>query len=124
MLTEHFLKSFRSINPAVTAISVDGLRLLLRYPFPGNVRELENIIERAMILANGTELTPQNLLVGTTPDDAEREDEPLRIDAAEREHILRILESCGGRKQEAARILGINKTTLWRKMKRYGLPPE
>lgn len=121
MLTEHFLKSFRSINPAVSSISTDGMRLLQRYDFPGNVRELENIVERAMILANGTELTPQNLLVGTSSDDSGREDEPLRMDEAGREHILRILESCHGRKQEAAKILGINKTTLWRKMKRYGL---
>ena len=89
-----------------------------------NVRELENIVERAMILANGTELTPQNLLVGTMPDDAEQEDGPLKMDEAEREHILRVLESCDGRKQEAARILGINKTTLRRKMKRYGLQHE
>ena len=124
MLAEHFLKSFRAINPAVSSISADGMRLLLRYDYPGNVRELENIIERAMILANGTELTPQNLLVGAAPDDPGPEDEPQRMDEAEREHILRILESCQGRKQEAARILGINKTTLWRKMKRYGLQQE
>lgn len=124
MLAEHFLKSFRAINPAVSSISADGMRLLLRYDYPGNVRELENIIERAMILANGTELTPQNLLVGTAPDDPGLEDEPQRMDEAEREHILRILESCQGRKQEAARVLGINKTTLWRKMKRYGLQQE
>lgn len=124
MLTEHFLKSFRSINPAVTSISSDGMKLLQRYDFPGNVRELENIIERAMILANESELTPHNLLVGAVPDNAAPEDEPLRVDEAEREHILRILGSCDGRKQEAARILGINKTTLWRKMKRYNLQNE
>ena len=124
MLTEHFLKSFRTINPAVVSISAAGMRLLQRYDYPGNVRELENIIERAMILANGTELTPQNLLVGTAPDDSGPEDEPQRMDEAEREHILRVLGSCQGRKQEAARMLGINKTTLWRKMKRYGLQQE
>lgn len=124
LLTDHFMKSFRFINPAISSISADGMRLLQRYDFPGNVRELENIIERAMILANGYELTPQHLLVGAVPDDGEREDEPLRMDEAEREHIVRILESCNGRKQEAARILGINKTTLWRKMKRYGLQQE
>lgn len=121
LLAEHFLKSFSSINPAVTSISSDGMRLLRRYGFPGNVRELENIIERAMILANGCELTPQNLLVSADADNVDQEDEPLRVDEAEREHILRILDSCDGRKQEAARILGINKTTLWRKMKRYNL---
>lgn len=124
MLTEHFLQSFRTINPSVASISAAGMRLLQRYDYPGNVRELENIIERAMILANGTELSPQNLLVGTAPDDAGPEDEPQRMDEAEREHILRVLGGCQGRKQEAARILGINKTTLWRKMKRYGLQQE
>ena len=124
MLTEHFLSTFRSINPAVTSVSADGMRLLQRYYYPGNVRELENIIERAMILANGTELTPQNLLVGAAADIEDGDDEPLRVDEAEREHILRILGSCDGRKQEAARILGINKTTLWRKMKRYNLQHE
>ncbi|MFQ6759329.1 MAG: sigma-54-dependent Fis family transcriptional regulator [Deltaproteobacteria bacterium] len=124
LLVEHFMRRYGQINPRVSGISEAGRRLLEGYDYPGNVRELENIIERAMILETSEQLTPQSLLVrgGTTA--GSTEEEPLRMEEAERDHILRVLRSCRGRKLEAARLLGINKTTLWRKMKRYGLEGE
>lgn len=121
LLVEHFLQRHRQINPRISGISAAGWRLLEDYDYPGNVRELENIIERAMILETGEEITPQSLLMGGDAFAGPAEEEPLRMAEAERDHILRVLRSCHGRKLEAARRLGINKTTLWRKMKRYGL---
>ena len=125
LLAEHFLRKYRHINPGVTGIVPEGLRRLEAYAYPGNVRELENIIERAMILETGTRLSPESLLfgAGSVPDEATERPVPadLGIDAAEKEHIQRVLERCNGRKMEAARLLGVNKTTLWRKMKKYGL---
>lgn len=122
LLANHFLERHRSINPQIVGINNQGKQLLSGYSYPGNIRELENIIERAMILETDRELTPRSLLVGDTPPDSwEEEKEPVSMDDAEREHIIKVLKSCNGRKLEAAGLLGINKTTLWRKMKRYGI---
>ena len=124
LLVEHFMQRYRHINPRVSGMSEAGRRLLERYGYPGNVRELENIVERAMILETSELLTPQSLFVEGGVTAGPPEEEPLRMEEAERDHILRVLHSCRGRKLETARLLGINKTTLWRKMKRYGLEGE
>ncbi len=124
LLVEHFMQRYRHINPRVSGMSEAGRRLLERYGYPGNVRELENIVERAMILETSELLTPQSLFVEGGVTAGPPEEEPLRMEEAERDHILRVLNSCRGRKLETARLLGINKTTLWRKMKRYGLEGE
>jgi len=124
LLVEHFMQRHGQINPRVSGISEAGRHLLQGYDYPGNVRELENIIERAMILETSELLTPRSLLVEGGATAGSAEEEPLRMEEAERDHILRVLHSCRGRKLEAARLLGINKTTLWRKMKRYGLEGE
>ena len=125
LLAEHFVATHRQINPQIDGISASGYRALQAYAYPGNVRELENIIERAMILETGRELTPESLMLGEQRTSGqESAEEAVRIDEAEQEHILRVLKSCNGRKLEAARLLGINKTTLWRKMKRYGIDDQ
>ena len=128
LLADYFLVKYRHINPRIEGIDTEGLATLNNYDFPGNVRELENIIERAMILERGTSLSPASLFIdcrsplievpaADTPE--QREDLPIR--EAEKQHILKILEKCNGRKLLAAEMLGINKTTLWRKMKKYGI---
>lgn len=130
LLADYFVRKYRQINPGVTAVAEQSLDLLARYDYPGNVRELENIIERAMILESGRELTPASLLIqgdksltegGPGQDEASLPAQPFHIKAAEREHIMQVLRACKGKKIEAARMLGINKTTLWRKMKKYKL---
>lgn len=128
LLVQHFIKKYQHVNPQVGDISADGLQLLSSYHYPGNVRELENVIERAMILETGDALTPDSLLVGgseprTNPLSPQSDDpaDEFRIEEMEKEHILRVLKKCNGKKMEAAKMLGVNKTTLWRKMKRYGM---
>jgi transcriptional regulator with PAS, ATPase and Fis domain len=123
LLARHFLGKYRHINPRVQDINPEGLARLQSYSFPGNVRELENIIERAMILATGDALCTDTLLLGgMTPAPAQASDgKPLAMEEAEKNHILQVLAQCGGRKGEAADLLGINKSTLWRKMKRFGI---
>ncbi|ABC81050.1 sigma-54-dependent transcriptional regulator [Anaeromyxobacter dehalogenans] len=126
-LAGHFLRKHRHVNPAVGGISPEGLAKLAAYDYPGNVRELENVIERALILESGPLLSPASLLVGPAASLAGAAEapaeapEPLAMDDAEREHVLRVLERCGSRRAEAARALGIDKSTLWRKLKRWGL---
>ena len=93
--------------------------------FPGNVRELSNLVERMVILSrNGTlgrdvleEALSEEFAYEPITQAAARQDS----DELERQHILRILNECGGQKEEVARLLGMSRTTLWRKLKRFQL---
>src|SRR6202042_3804934 len=94
-------------------ISEDAIARMMAYDWPGNVRELENAIERAIALGSGPILHPGDL--PTKP----QNDELLPLDELERRAILRALREAGGDKLAAARMLGIGKTTLYRKLKQY-----
>jgi DNA-binding NtrC family response regulator len=136
LLANFFVKKHKHINPRVEAISSAGLMTLMNYNYPGNVRELENIIERAMILENTSQLTPASLLMNSIsspsnklvsqasplvqPEES-KDEAKFHLKSAEKEYIINILRLCEGKKIATARMLGINKTTLWRKMKKYGL---
>ncbi len=133
LLIGHFLeKCSRKIRKNITDISDDAMELLSRYDWPGNVRELENIIERAVILCQGTKITRENLpesLVEEGEAQGARMKVPhkeytslkeaLRI--SEREIIINTLRVCAGNRKKAAQVLGINRTTLYNKMREYGL---
>jgi len=94
----------------------------MAYDWPGNVRELENAIERAVALGSGPILhvgdLPSNLQYGTG-ERLPQNDELLPLEELERRAILRALRESGGDKLAAARLLGIGKTTLYRKLKQY-----
>jgi two-component system response regulator HydG len=96
----------------------------MAYDWPGNVRELENAIERAMTLATGPVLhvsdLPSNLQYSAS-DRLPQNDELLPLDELERRAIMRALRESGGDKLAAARMLGIGKTTLYRKLKQYAI---
>ncbi|BCO08012.1 hypothetical protein GF1_03880 [Desulfolithobacter dissulfuricans] len=129
LLADHFLAKYRHINPTVEALAPESYDVLLGYDYPGNVRELENIIERAMIIETTEMLRPESLLIHQTgsakgsPAIERPVAAPDTFDMkeVEKKHILHVLAACEGKKIEAARMLGINKITLWRKMKKYGL---
>ena len=99
------------------------MQILLNYDFPGNVRELENIIERAVALCESETITSADL-----PNDLQQMDFDSvegdwlpSMDELERQHIARVLARTGGNKGLAAQILGIPRTTLWRKLKQFKL---
>jgi len=125
-LMHHFI---RMLNPLlasrVTGISTRALELLRRYHWPGNVREVRNVIERAMILARGTNRIlpahlPDNLKFPAETDQSWNQ--PLaRI---EEQHIIRVLDGTGGNIQRTARILGISRSTLYAKLKLYDIHPS
>jgi len=123
-LASHFLEKYNlSFRKAVTAIDPEAMRILAAYSYPGNVRELENIIERGVALTDGDTLT-----VGDLPADLRQlsfdsiEGEGLvSLDDMERRYIARVLERTGYNKGLTAQILDIPRTTLWRKLKQYGL---
>ncbi len=127
LLVTSFLDKFSDREQPPRTISEDAMRQLIGYDWPGNVRELENAIERAVALGSGPIVhvadLPSNLQYPTTervPD----KNELLPLEELERRAILRTLRETGGDKLAAARILGIGKTTLYRKLKQYHLEAE
>ena len=106
-------------------------RLLLAYRWPGNVRELGNVVRHATALARGGHRAgaPAGRAAGAagpgraTPGRA-GDDDARTLAEVERDHVLRVLERCGGSQSEAARVLGIGRNTLWRKLRAWELPPR
>ena len=124
ILVNAFLEKFSNPQEPVRTISEDAMRRLIAYDWPGNVRELENAIERAVALGSGPILhvgdLPSNLQYPATERPPEK-DEILPLEELERRAILRTLRETGGDKLSAARMLGIGKTTLYRKLKQYNV---
>ncbi|CCH50235.1 sigma-54-dependent transcriptional regulator [Pseudodesulfovibrio piezophilus] len=119
ILMGHFLEKHRHAEQTINSISQDTLDILMRYPFPGNARELENIVQRALALGQGPSFTPDLLPVevGNMPAEA-----PLpSLEDVEKAHIRKVLTASSGNKTQAARILGIDRVSLWRKIKKYHL---
>jgi len=126
-LIEHFIKlANEEHDTAVTGIEPDAQRFLARYPWPGNVRQLRNVIENMVVLAGEGRLGPSELPAELRgPAGAEQADfsalTGMSISEAEKELIRNTLKSVNGNRQQAARILGIGERTLYRKIKEYGL---
>jgi len=127
-LVEHFLKKLCAGKDQKT-MSKEAREILMNYDWPGNVRELENTIERAVILSDDGVITPEDLpervLQGGKRRGSLVIDNPnLTLDELEREYILKVLNYTGGQKKRASEILGINPSTLYRKLLSYGLLDE
>jgi DNA-binding NtrC family response regulator len=124
LLVTAFLEKFSDPQGPVRTISEDAMRRLIAYDWPGNVRELENAIERAVALGSGPIVhvgdLPSNLQYPTSERVPEK-DEILPLEELERRAILRTLRETGGDKLSTARMLGIGKTTLYRKLKQYNM---
>lgn len=132
LIANGFVKKFAAKNnKPIDGISAEAEEMLLNYPFPGNVRELEHAIERAVILGNGKKIKPADL-----PEDIRNfykeglktaikisysESLTKAIGEFEKEYILRAIEGTNGNKTLAAERLGISRKTLWEKCKNYGV---
>jgi two-component system response regulator HydG len=124
-LAAHFLREFadRAKKP-VTAMTPEVGEKLLAYPWPGNVRELQNVIERAVALTQHDHITVQDLPQKVAEHRRSHvvltdETEFVSLEEMEKRYILQILAAVGGSKSVAARILGLDRTTLWRKLERF-----
>ena len=123
-IAEHFLKKFaRSMGRRVEKFSPEARDLLLKYPWPGNVRELANAVERALVVCHEGEILPKFLPIiarsgsggfGGASDD-------LSLQAVEHQHILKILEMSQFNVTHAAKSLGIDRVTLYNKMRKYSI---
>jgi DNA-binding NtrC family response regulator len=124
LLIRHFLAKYsRAFGKEVTRVSSEVLDILTHYPFPGNVRELENIIERAVALSDETEISADDLpsdlreLSISTIDTQSW----ISLEEKEKQYIQEVLAKTNYRKNLAADILGLPRTSFWRKLKRFGL---
>ncbi len=120
-LVNHFIERFSSLHgKKIKGVSAEALEILMGYDYPGNVRELENIVERAVIVCRSSYIKKEDL-----PEDVRRKDDlPERAREKpedEAQLIKEALKQAGGNKSLAAKMLGMHRTTLWRKIKEYGI---
>jgi len=151
LLAEHFLRKYAQRNPrAATALSDEAVQRLEAYAWPGNVRELENVIERAAILSRSDVIQPEHLafsspsytapapagrapqrsdpalvVAASAPAEASRPPAPIDLDSQlediERRELIAALQRCNGNKAEVARSLGMQRTTLYYRLKKLGI---
>ncbi len=140
LLANHFIEKIApKVGKSITGISDQARQLMLQYPWPGNVRELEHVIERACVLCQGTTLSSEQLPLEITNHPLRRLQQehgssleqlsptppPLTAtpsaDLSPAERVLQALKKTGGNKAKAARLLGIDRTTLYRKIKELNL---
>lgn len=125
-LAEFFRERFsKELKRDTTGFTETGVYRLRSYSWPGNVRDLQNRIKRAVLLAENPLLDMEDLVSGNTTGDSGRDlmpvIVPLKDEKTEKESIIRALQMCNGHREQAARLLKINPATLYRKMKKYGL---
>ncbi len=119
LLVDHFIKKYaRAMNKRFTAVSRPGLEVLMGYDWPGNVRELENAIERAMVIGREPEIQASDFPLQLTA--APQAEPGLTLEDVERAHILQVLEACDWNQTRAAKVLKIDRVTLYNKIKKYG----
>lgn len=130
LLARHYLLKYKEqFGTSADSIAEEAMALLCRYPFMGNIRELRNIIERLSVTVQGTTVqysdVEESLDINETEESLQKAEiittVPVNIAAVRKEEIIRLLEECGHNKSEVARRLGVNRTTLWRKMCKMGL---
>ena len=129
-LSSYFLRKFSpQCNKHFTGFSPAAMERLTDYSWPGNVRELRNVIERAVILGSGSTVHSHDLIISHAPSAPVRQPADTvgdlqSLEKMERELIRQVLVENNWQKARSAEILGINRTTLWHKIKRYGLEPQ
>ncbi|HKL00860.1 MAG TPA: sigma-54 dependent transcriptional regulator [Desulfotignum sp.] len=124
LLADHFLEKFtREVNRGVERFSRDAMDDLMLYHWPGNVRELSNAIERAVVVCKTTTITPEDLPICRTADHPDHSG-GVALHDVEKQHIHTILTRTSWHISKAAGMLGIDRSTLYNKIKRYDLKPD
>jgi two-component system response regulator HydG len=132
LLAQHFLQDFTTRNrKQIKGFTPKAIDLLIRYDWPGNIRELMNAVERAVVLARTEHLDDEDLAIIQTPVGQAVDSTPVldemndhsTLEDMERTAVIKTLKTSDGNKSEAARRLGITRKTLHKKLKKYGLMP-
>jgi len=126
LLVDHFINQFNlKKGKKIIGMPNDVLNILMKYEFPGNVRELENIIEHAFVLCHGSQIEiehlPKEFIEKFQEDKMSNPKSAGRLKEAESDLIIDTLKKHGGNRSKAAEELGIDKSTLWRKIKKYNI---
>ncbi len=124
-IVKYYVNNFnKEFNKDVNEIPSEIENILINYDWPGNVRELKNVVERAVLLSNNSTLSAEHLLLGSAiekKDSGREEDIDQSISTVEKRHIVEILKETSWRMTKASKILGINRTTLYNKIKHYDI---
>jgi two-component system NtrC family response regulator len=124
ILAQHFMDGLAAVDARlIRTLSEEAIEVLKQYPWPGNVRQLRNTVERIAHRSNTTLITAEDIwrdgLISKNP---EKISGPLlTLQEMEREHVLKAIRTCGGNRAKAARILGISRSTLYLKLAEYGV---
>ncbi len=122
LLVDHFIRRFNNLKKKLIAdVSPDVLAVLVGYDYPGNIRELENIIEHAFVLCRGTVIDVENLPKNVRPEEGRSLARLTSMDDVEVAFITEALRRNNFNRKKTAQELGMHKTTLWRKMKKLGI---
>ena len=120
-LSRYFLKKYaKKLSKSIADFTAEALELLTGYQWPGNVRELENVIERAVILCESDTIGAEDLSIPSHAGVAEIGANPS-LEVIEKTHILRVLKEAGNNQSKASQLLGIDRKTLYLKLKKYGI---
>ena len=127
LLVKNFLDRLNAHKgKQVSGVSAEVLARLLKHSYPGNIRELENIVEHAYVLCRGTLIEerhlPHDFIEKTNRDSIRPADPAFPLDISEGNLIRETLKAQGGNRLKTARQLGLSRSTLWRKIKKHGLP--
>jgi len=119
LLIEHFINEFKErYQREIKGFDDTSMQMLKNYSWPGNIRELRNLVERNIALADGPVLTIDQTLIGENNGSGIDADSPT-LETLEKRYILKTLNNCNGNKEQTASLLGINKSTLWRKLQSW-----
>ncbi len=121
-LVDHFIHLYRAkMNKLVEGVESNALTMLLKYPWYGNVRELENAIERAMVVAKGKLLSRNDFLLNQEHERESSSGGSMALEDVEKNHLLNMLEINNWNVSASAKILGIDRVTIYKKLKKYGI---
>jgi DNA-binding NtrC family response regulator len=130
LLVNHFLNKYvEKIKKKISSISPEAMKILTGYDWPGNVRELENVIERAVILTNKNVIMEEDLPLSIQESHSRTQEteeilEGKTLEDLEKHYILKTLEKYSWNQKKVSEMLDISTTTLWRKLKSYGIEPK
>ncbi|MCC6346472.1 MAG: sigma-54-dependent Fis family transcriptional regulator [Nitrospirales bacterium] len=121
-LARHFLRKYsQKLSQSVTDFAPKALELLADYHWPGNVRELENVVERAVILCDSDKVREEDLSIPEASSSLRKNESYSSLEEMEKEYILKVLRDTEGNQSRASQILGIDRKTLYLKLKKFGI---